>query len=472
MAKQAIDLHGKAYQRMAFIWTLLAGTFTMSISQSSLSTAYPTLMKYFNVPASTIQWLTTGFMLVMVVMMPVSPWLLNNLRFPTLFISMLALFDIGTLIIFLAPNFPLMMLGRVMEAMAVGIMFPSYQTVMLRITPEEKRGAVMGFAGLVMGSALAIGPIISGIILKYTTWQGLFVVFMVIITLVLLLSFKTIKDVMPQKKSPLDYQSVFGSLGFIGMLYVVNQIGTKNVNWAAMTALLIASILAVVYFVWRQFHVAHPLLDLRVLQNLNYDLAVLLTGASYIALIVVTIIFPLYYQTVLGLSPFASGMALVPGAVVLSILNPVTGHLADKIGFKATMLIGMGMIVLGWALLVFIPGQQSLITMILIAALIEGGNAFVMMPAVTLGANSLPDQLISHGTAVITTVRQILGSAGVAAATLVLAISTAHHQTLGKVAADLAGYHAVFVTFLVVAVIGFIFAVCLKNTQASQPEKD
>ncbi|MFD1410797.1 MFS transporter [Lapidilactobacillus gannanensis] len=464
MASQAKDRQGNTYYRMAFIWTLVAGTFTMSISQSSLSTAYPTLMAYFHVPASTIQWLTTGFMLVMVVMMPVSPWLLNNLRFPALFISMLALFDIGTLIIFFAPTFPLMMLGRVLEAMAVGIMFPSYQTVMLRITPEAKRGSIMGFAGLVMGSALAIGPIISGIVLKYTTWQGLFVVFMIIITLVLLLSFKTIKDVMPQKKSPLDYQSVFGSLGFIGILYVVNQIGQPTANWGLLTLLLIISLLAIGYFVWRQFHLTQPLLDLHVLQNFNFDLAVLLTGVSYIALIVVTIIFPLYYQNILGLSPFISGMALVPGAVVLSILNPVTGRLADKIGFKATMLTGMAMIVTGWSLLAFIPGQQTLTAMIIIAALIEGGNAFVMMPAVTLGANSLPDQLIAHGTAVITTVRQILGSAGVAIATLVLALSTKRHQSLGRAAADLAGYHAVFVTFLIVAVIGFIVAITLKNT--------
>ncbi|NLR33124.1 MFS transporter [Levilactobacillus tujiorum] len=461
---QPIDLRGHSYNRLAFIWTLLAGTFTMSISQSSLSTAYPTLMRYFGVPASTIQWLTTGFMLVMVVMMPVSPWLLNNIKFPVLFVSVLALFDIGTFIIYLAPNFGLMMLGRVMEAMAVGIMFPSYQTVMLRITPEKQRGGVMGMAGLVMGSALAVGPIISGIVLRYTTWQGLFVVFMVVITIVFLIALKTIKDVMPQHDSRLDYWSVISSVGFIGILYVVNQIGKLNVNWGWMTGLLIVSLLAVAFFVWRQFQTTTPLLDLRVLKTFNFDLAVLLTGTSYIALIVVTIIFPLYYQEVLGMSPFASGMALVPGAVVLSLLNPLTGKLADRIGFKATMLTGMSMIVLGWLWLTLVSNKQSLLAMILIAALIEGGNAFVMMPAVTLGANSLPDQLISHGTAVITTVRQILGSTGVAVATLILAMVTASHvKVTTHLAATLSGYHAVFLTFLIVAVVGWIFAAMLRD---------
>ncbi|WP_125574352.1 MFS transporter [Levilactobacillus huananensis] len=465
--EKSVDLQGKPYNHLAFIWTLLAGTFTMSISQSSLSTAYPTLMRYFNVPASTIQWLTTGFMLVMVVMMPISPWMLNNVRFPVMFVSVLALFDIGTFIIYLAPSFGLMMLGRVMEAMAVGIMFPSYQTVMLRITPEDQRGAVMGMAGLVMGSALAVGPIISGIVLRYTTWQGLFVVFMVVITVVFVIALKTIKDVMPQATSHLDYWSVLSSIGFIGILYVVNQIGKVNANWGLMLGLLIASVLAVTFFVWRQFHVETPLLDLRVLKTFNFDLAVLLTGASYIALIVVTIIFPLYYQEVLGLSPFASGMALVPGAIVLSLLNPLTGKLADRIGFKATMLTGMSMIVIGWLWLSLVGGRQSLLAMVLTAALIEGGNAFVMMPAVTLGANSLPDNLISHGTAVITTVRQILGSTGVAVATLVLAMVTSNHAKVGSATATLAGYRAVFLTFLGVAIVGWIFAVMLRDGRAS-----
>lgn len=132
------DLSGKPYNRFLFVIVLLLGSFTMSMSQSSISTAYPTLMSSFGIDASTVQWLTTGFMLIMCVMMPVSPWLLNNVKFKQLFLLILAIFDIGTLIVVVAPNFPVMMLGRAMEAIAVGILFPSYQSVLLYITPEEK----------------------------------------------------------------------------------------------------------------------------------------------------------------------------------------------------------------------------------------------------------------------------------------------------------------------------------------------
>lgn len=453
--QQAPSLSGR--RRFWFVTTLLMGTFTMSISQSALSTAYPTLMRYFSISASTVQWLTTGFMLIMCIMMPVSPWLLNNIGFKALFLAVLIMFDLGTLLIILAPNFPLVLFGRALEAIGVGILFPSYQTVLLTITPKQERGGAMGVAGLVMGSALAVGPIISGIVLKFTSWQGLFVVFMIVITLVVLLALKTIQNVMPKQPSRLDWLSVVSLVGFIGVLYVVNLVGQHGVNWTSATVILVISLLLVVYFGMRQLRLPEPLLDLRVFKVAQFNAAVWLTGLSYIALIVVTIVFPLYYQLILGVSPFISGMALVPGAIFLSLLNPLTGRLADRIGFKRVLLIGMSMILIGWGILAIIPVTFSLWAMMPIAMLIEGGNAFVMMPAVTLGADALPKDRISHGTAVITTMRQLLGSTGVAVATIILSLGGA---------TTIKPFHWVFITFFILEIIGLLLASRLHEKRA------
>lgn len=471
---QEIDQQGKSYNRFWFIFTLLVGTFTMSISQSSLSTAYPTLMQAFGISASTVQWLTTGFMLVMCVSMPISPWMLNNLSFKTMFISALALFDVGSLMIILTPSswgvngFWFMMIGRAMEAFAVGVLFPSYQTVLLEITPKDQRGTTMGIAGLVMGSALACGPIVSGIVLKFFDWKSLFVLFMIVITVIILMAASgLIRDVIARHETKLDWLSVILLVGLIGIMYVIDQAGKHHVDWGISGAILIISVLAVIWFCIRQFHHQSPLLELRVLKTFNYDLAILLTSISYIALIVTTIIFPLYYQGVLKVSPFVSGMSLVPGAVFLSILNPLSGKLADKIGFKPTMLVGMVMIIVGWTSGFFVLSHLSLWGMILCAMVIEGGNAFVMMPAITLGANALPNELVPHGTAVITTVRQVLGSTGVTVATLILTIVTANQLSRGvsHQLAELAGYHRVFVVMIVVEIIGLCLALMLKNTK-------
>lgn len=461
------DLNGKPYNRVLFVFIMLLGSFTMSISQSSISTAYPTLMQFFGIDASTVQWLTTGFMLIMCVMMPVSPWLLNNIKFKQLFLMILAIFDVGTLIVVVAPNFSIMMLGRALEAVAVGILFPSYQSVLLYITPEEKRGSTMGYAGLIMGSALACGPILSAIVLHFSAWRGLFIVFMVIISILFVISLYAIKDVMPQKESHLDITSVIMSFGLIGILYVVNMIGKANIDLTLALIVLIVSILMIVIFVFRQFKIKQPLLQLRVLKSFNYDLSIGLTGASYIALIVVTVIFPLYYQNVLGVSKTISGLALAPGAILLSLLNPITGKLADKIGFKRVMLIGMVMILIGWGTLSIVGATISLVPMMILAALIEGGNAFVMMPAVTMGANSLPNEFISDGTAVVSTFRQILGSTGVLVATLILSNVMTNNISNGMshALAQQSGYHVVFITFFVIEIIGLVMALMLKNTK-------
>ncbi|WP_105956649.1 MFS transporter [Apilactobacillus quenuiae] len=446
---------------------MLLGSFTMSISQSSISTAYPTLMQFFGIDASTVQWLTTGFMLIMCVMMPVSPWLLNNIKFKQLFLMILAIFDVGTLIVVIAPNFSIMMLGRALEAVAVGILFPSYQSVLLYITPEAKRGSTMGYAGLIMGSALACGPILSAVVLHFSAWRGLFIVFMVIISILFVISLYAIKDVMPQRESHLDITSVIMSFGLIGILYVVNMIGKANIDLTIALTILIVSILMIVVFVFRQFKIKQPLLQLRVLKSFNYDLSIGLTGASYIALIVVTVIFPLYYQNVLGVSKTISGLALAPGAILLSLLNPITGKLADKIGFKRVMLIGMIMILIGWGTLSVVGATINLVPMMILAALIEGGNAFVMMPAVTMGANSLPNEFISDGTAVVSTFRQILGSTGVLVATLILSNVMTNNLSSGMshTLAQQSGYHVVFITFFIIEVIGLIMALMLKNTK-------
>ena len=451
--------------RKLFIITLLSGTFTMSISQSSLSTAYPTLMKFFGVTAPTIQWLTTGFMLIMCIMMPISPWLLNNFSFKKIFLSVVAIFSIGTFIIIIAPNFPMAMLGRGLEAIGVGVLFPSFQSVLMTITPESKRGTTMGYAGLVMGSALASGPIISGIVLNFLQWQGLFVIFLLIMIVIFISGLINIKDVMPRHKANLDLISTIYLLGLIGLLYVVNQAGATKSLSTNLIILLVISLILTGLFIHRQLTKEEPLLDLKVMKNFNFDLAVLLTGFSYISLIVVTIIYPLYYQNILHTSVLMSGLALVPPAILLSILNPLTGTLADKIGFKSTLIIGMSMIVVGWFLLFAIRTKLTIWPMILIATLIEGGNAFVMMPATTLGGNSLSEELIPHGTAIITTVRQLLGSLGVSVATLILVTTNQNHHLPAN--NGLIGYQKVFAFFFGMAIIGFIFALLIKNNKKS-----
>ena len=437
--------------RKWFIATLLLGTFTMSISQSSLSTAYPTFMKYFNLPASTIAWLTTGFMLIMSVVMPLSPWLMKNFRFKPLYLTLLINFVIGTLIIIWAPNFLIMMVGRLMEGFSVGVLFPSYQSIILEITPTDHRGSVMGTVGLVMGSALAVGPIISGVLLQFFPWEAIFAFFLIVLTVVFLLALKTVISPLKIESAKFDFISVFMSLGIIGLLYFINEIShmtptTTYLNWG----ILIVSLILLFMFVRRQLKMPQPLLRLDILSITNFDLGVALTSLSYMSLITVTIIMPLYYQQILGLTPLWSGLALVPAAAILSWLNRRSGRLADRIGFKPVIMIGFGLFIVGWAALLLFSSLNSIWIAVICSIIIESGNAFAMMPATTLGANSLTNDLIPHGSSIISTIRQIMGSTAIVIATVVLGNKN---------------FNAVFLTFLILEIIAIVLVFKIKDTK-------
>ncbi|KRL72686.1 major facilitator superfamily protein [Lentilactobacillus kefiri DSM 20587 = JCM 5818] len=449
--KGEIRLELTEKSRKWFIATLLLGTFTMSISQSSLSTAYPTFMKYFNLPASTIAWLTTGFMLIMSVVMPLSPWLMKNFRFKPLYLTLLINFVIGTLIIIWAPNFLIMMVGRLMEGFSVGVLFPSYQSIILEITPTDHRGSVMGTVGLVMGSALAVGPIISGVLLQFFPWEAIFAFFLIVLTVVFLLALKTVISPLKIESTKFDFISVFMSLGIIGLLYFINEIShmtptTTYLNWG----ILIVSLILLFMFVRRQLKMPQPLLRLDILSITNFDLGVALTSLSYMSLITVTIIMPLYYQQILGLTPLWSGLALVPAAAILSWLNRRSGRLADRIGFKPVIMIGFGLFIVGWAALLLFSSLNSIWIAVICSIIIESGNAFAMMPATTLGANSLTNDLIPHGSSIISTIRQIMGSTAIVIATVVLGNKN---------------FNAVFLTFLILEIIAIVLVFKIKDTK-------
>lgn len=445
-------------QLTPFAMILLAIAFTMSISQSTMTTAYPVLMRNFQVDTGTVQWLTTGFMVAMTLVMPVSPWLLNNVTLRTLLNGIVAVFLTGTAVAMLATRFEGIIIGRLLEGLAVGALFPTFQSVILENTATAQRGVTMGVVGLVMGSALAVGPIISGVVLQWVSWRALFVLFFVILLGLIAFGQPLIQNTHVMQPSRFDWLSALSLIGFGGVLYAISSIETLQMN-ALWWLILLVSLCLLVLFVIRQRKLTQPFLDLSVLTYRGYIPGLLLTGISYSGLIIATVIMPLFYQRVFHITPMWSGLLMVPAAVFLSQLNPRTGRLLNQIGLKNLVYIGMAMMMVGYAGLALF-GTQSWVVGLLAALLLEGGNAFVMMPAVTAANNVLPEALVSHGTALITTMRQVIGAASVVVATLLIS----HFNTTGTIG------HALSLTaawFILVPVVGMLLATQLKRHEGA-----
>ena len=463
----AVDIYGKKYNRSLLVVVLVIGTFCTVLNQTLLATAFPTLMKEFDISASTVQWLTTGFLLVNGIMIPVSAWLINSFSSKKLYISAMTTFLIGTIICFLAQNFSVLLIGRLIQAIGVGLSMPLLQNIMLTIFPPEKRGSAMGMAGIVIGLAPALGPTLSGWIIDHYSWRDLFGMVIPIVILVLVLALFFMKSVIELTHPKIDtISAILSTIGFGSLLYGFSSVGDKGWLSKEVLGFLIIGIIFIFLFSKRQLKIEHPFLELRVFKSKIFTIAAVLAGVTNMAMIGAEMVLPLYIQNIRGESAFHSGLMLLPGALVMGLMMPITGAIFDKRGARKLAITGMFILTSATLPFAFLTSKTSVIVIVVLYAIRMFGISMVMMPVTTSGMNALPAHLISHGTAVNNTFRQVASSIGTAILISVLTNVTKNNLPTKSILeatplaykdqainATLSGYHA---AFLVAVIFGFI----------------
>lgn len=474
---KSVDVNGKPYNRTMMIVLLLVGTFCTVLNQTILSTAFPTLMNAFNISTSTVQWLTTGFMLVNGIMIPVSAYMTNRIPTKWLYLGAITIFEIGTIVAWTAPNFGILLTGRLIQAVGVGVTMPLLQTIMLSIFPANKRGSAMGMAGIVIGLAPAIGPTLSGWVIDNFSWRDLFGMIVPIMALVIIGSFFFMKNVIETSKPSLDYLSlVLSTLGFGSLLYGFSSVGNDGWTSATVLSTIIIGVVLVVLLVIRQLRLEHPFLELRVFKSFEFTIATALSSIVMMAMVGAEMVLPLYLQIIHGMSAFHSGLTLLAGALMMGVMSPFTGNLFDKYGAKRLAMCGMFLLTVGTLPFVVLTRNTPTIYIVFLYAVRMFGISMVMMPVTTSGMNALPVDLISHGTAVNNTVRQIASSIGTALLVSVLSNVSSNNMPAKSLLketpfsyktaalnATLDGYHAAFWIAIAFSVLGFAVAFLLKH---------
>ncbi|USS88800.1 MDR family MFS transporter [Fructilactobacillus cliffordii] len=481
-AKQTVDANGNPYNRTMFVLLLLVGAFVTVLNQTILGTAFPTLMNAFNVSTSTVQWLTTGFMMVNGILIPVSAWLTSRMNTKWLYLGAMLIFEIGTILAATAPTFSVLFIARLVQAVGAGVIMPLMQTILLSIFPANERGAALGMGGIVIGLAPAIGPTLSGWIIDNYSWRVIFSLIIPIAAFVLVAGLFFIKPVLPTHKSKLDYISlVLSTIGFGSTLYGFSSVG--NDGWGSKTVIwsLVIGAIFVGFFIWRQLTIEHPFLDLRVLKSFEFSLSTSLASVSFMAMIGVEMVLPLYLQIVKGMSAFHSGLTLLGGALMMGIMSPITGKLFDKYGARRLAICGLFLLTVGTFPFMFLTEDTSNAYIMVLYAVRMFGVAMVMMPVTTSGMNSLSVQMMGHGTAVNNTIRQICGSIATAVMVSILSNVTSNNMPSNTVkindpihfrdlaiSATLKGYTATFGIAFLIALIAFGLAFALKKGRVSQ----
>ncbi|HLQ95785.1 MAG TPA: MDR family MFS transporter [Pseudogracilibacillus sp.] len=460
MARENLTL----LQRNTIVGITLAAAFLSVLTQFLLITAFPKIMSEFEVNSTEVQWLTTGYMLTIAVLIPVTAYFIDTFRTRNLMLSAMTLFFVGTFVGLIAPTFSILLIGRIIQGMGSGIMIPLMQTILFLLFPREKRGFAMGLAGMVINVAPAVGPPISGVLIKYFEWRSLFYLTLPIAAIILVLVFLLIRNVTNRQKSAVDFFSILlSTVGFGGTLYGFNQVQEMGFDHMPTLVSLIVGALALVAFAMRQLHLEIPILELRVLKVPIFINVVFISILAFSLLISTETILPMYVQNAQQLPAFYGGLVVMPGALTLAVMSLVAGTLFDKYGGKAIALIGFILLSLSTLGFHFILELDTafIITMALFMVAM-GGVALINMPIMTAGINELPDKLIPHGTSVINTARQFGGTLGL---TFIISfISRAETGSANIEPADyLTGVKTAFLVAFLFAVTGLVLALFLKN---------
>lgn len=394
---------------------LILGAFVSLLNQTLMNVALPSIMEDLNIGESTAQWITTGFMLVNGVLIPVTAFLMERFSTRQLFLTAMGLFAGGTLICGIAPDFSILMAGRIIQAAGAGIMMPLLTTVVLALFPVQKRGGAMGLIGVAIIFAPAIGPTLSGFVVEHYTWRMLFYIVFPIAAITLILGAIYLKNVTKQTFPKIDTLAVIlSTLGFGGILYGFSTAGTNG--WGDLTVItgLVVGFVGLFLFIVRELRAKRPMLDFRVFKSFIFSLTTIINIAITVAMFAPMLLIPLYLQNVLDVSPMNSGLMLMPGAIIMGLMSPITGKVFDKIGARPLAIVGLTITVITTYMFTDLTDSTSYMYLIIVHTIRMFGMSMIMMPIMTAGLNQLPERLHPHGTAMVNTVRAVAGAIGTA----------------------------------------------------------
>lgn len=447
---------GLKKEQQQMVITLLAGAVLVVLSQTLLSPALPSIMNHLQVNATTVQWLTSAYALTEAVVIPLAAWFMGRFSTRTLFIGGMALFGIGSLVAALAPVFSVLLIGRILQAMATGVLMAMVIALILLSFPRESRGAAMGIVGLVIGFAPAIGPTVGGFLVDVIGWRALFAVIVVLTAVVILLALKFLKNYEGFPRSKFDTASVaFSSLGLASLLYGLSSFASST-HVEICIALIVFGGVFVGLFVRRQFKLDEPLLRLEVLKSRRYRTASLAIFFLQATLIGLNVLLPLYIQNVLGHSATVSGLITLPGAVLGALAGLGAGRIFDRSGVRLITLIGGCLLVVSGIGMLFFDAYSAIWFVIAVNALCSICVQFITTPINTWGINSLSNDLVQHATSVTNTINQIGGSLGTALIMSFSAIGTSLATQGSEVERICTGYHFSFCVALVFLIVIFV----------------
>lgn len=456
---------------------LTVATFVVILNETIMNNAIPRLMADFDVQATTAQWLTTSFLLTMAVVIPMTGWIMQRLAVRRTFALAMGLFAVGTTVAAVAPAFEVLVAARVVQATGTAVMIPLLMTTLMNLVPAADRGRTMGNVSLVIAVAPAMGPAVSGVLLRLGSWRLIFIAVLPIALAALWIGLRQLPEVGEREDSALDMLSVaLATIGFGGLVYGLSGLGggghtpeggpaPEPLVDPAIAAGVAA--LALIAFVWRQralVRTGDPLMDLRTLRHRSFTGAFVTMCLGFAALISSLILLPMHLQDGLGLSTLEAGLLLIPGGLAMGLLGPTIGRLYDRVGARPLIVPGSIGLTLSLALMTLLVPSVGPWTILALHVLLSLSLSLLFTPLFTAGLGALPQHLYAHGSALLGSSQQVFGAAGTATSIAVMTLVAGSDPSTAELAK---GAQAGFALLTVLAAL--TIATCLL---VSTPDED
>lgn len=398
----------KSVKLKIITFILLLTAFIALLNQTVMITALPVISQSFHISLNLTQWLTSGYVLMIGLVTPISARLSEKYTSRQVFISILLGFIVGTILGSFATNFYILLSARLIQAIATGILMSFMQISLISLYPVERRGSVMGLVSLVVSAGPALGPSLAGVLLNYFSWQYLFRLILPVMIILLILSWVYLPNFSTPKPVKIDLLSVFTAVVGMGSILISISLFTSNIPMAV--GLLVLGVIVIGYFTRRQLHLTTPLLQLRLLKRRSFLIMLIAIMLAFGIMMGTEAILPVYFETVKSDSPLLAGLVLLPGAAANALVAPMVGRFYDKHGVKWPLLLGSLLLLISSIPLVLITAETSTILIMLDYIVRMIGISMIVSVTITEGLRDLTANEISDGTALNNSLRQVSGS--------------------------------------------------------------
>lgn len=386
-----------------------------NLSQTGLNAMLPTVMVEFGVEVDVGQWLTTGYMLVLGVAVPVATYLMQRLDDRSYLLLGYGLFSVGSLIDFIAPEFFSMLLGRILQAITVGLLIPKNQTIAMTKFPPGRQATAMGIAGIALGFAPSIGPTVGGGMDFAFGWRSFFLLLLLLSLVLLLLTFVLVKGSDTKLDARFETLSfVLSTLGFGGVLLGLSQASSYGFKSIWVWAPIIVGIVCLFLFVRRQLHVDQPLMDMRIFKSRTFNGGLLASVFLFACYMGVTLVIPLFVVNVQGGTSLDAGLVTFPTVFTAILVNPLSGILADKTSPRLSAMIFGAFLTAGSVLCVTVVEDTPLWLLSVYQTLRAIGVSGLIGPLLTFSLSGLKGPLVPHGSSAAVVIRQVAATFGTA----------------------------------------------------------